>query len=155
METLALEAGAKVVRRPVIRDHPDGGMLKHPEPLPAITAAHLLEVTARDFLREQARFAREDGCGWAAIAGALGLAGDEDQGVTPGEAAFEEVTYADDAFAATVVFRWTCQCGGIIRDHGPDAGHPADAEEGHAEDCERFRAAIEAYEAEGDDGGLM
>jgi hypothetical protein len=50
--------------------------------------------------------------------------------------------------------RWRCsECVGLVLDHGPSGGHPADNEPGHREGCGRHASEVSTYVAglEGDD----
>jgi hypothetical protein len=150
--TLCRETGARSTLRPVIRSEPSGPQKYEPEPLAAITAARHLEHAARAAVRDHARTAREDGCTWTLIAEAMGYA---DRPSLAG------TSTADRAFLALAsdlghgpAFTWTCpSCLGVIVDYGPEAGHPADQERGHADSCGRFTETVRAYEASWGDGG--
>src|SRR5689334_3971222 len=98
IRSLAIEAGARMVERPELRGEPRGKTRPEPEPLAAITAASALAAAARGAIRDQARYAREDGLAWGQIGEALG------QGDDP-EAAFLRV--ASD-LGRGPAFAWTC-----------------------------------------------
>jgi hypothetical protein len=51
-------------------------------------------------------------------------------------------------------FAWVCPaCRDTVIDRGPQAGHPADREDGHADGCPRLATAIAAWSASWDDDG--
>lgn len=109
------------------------------DPLAALAATRDLELAARQAARVYAEAARAAGCTWAQAGAALGLAS---------PAVFELV--ASDLGRGPVV-AWKCACGRMVIDSGPDAGHPADAERGHAERCARLAADTAAWDAQWDD----
>lgn len=147
---LCRQAGAQFTARPVIRSEPKGPTAPEPEPLAAITAARHLEWAARRAVSDHARTAREDARTWAQIGKAMGCRPSL-RGPSEAECAFAAV--ASD-IGRTVAFSWTCPaCLGVITDYGPGAGHPADAEHGHADECGRFTETVRAYEASWGDGG--
>jgi hypothetical protein len=135
---LVRDEGAEMVARPLNRREPDGRTTQEPEPLAGIAAAVALERAVRQSCTESVRYAREDGLRWERIGAALGFAG---RGA------------ADDAYAYVCPgarhddwFSWICpSCRKLIRDRGPEAGHPADGEQGHAEGCARFAELVRAY----------
>jgi len=143
---LVQEAGAQMTARPVIRSEPDGPGTPEPEPLAGITAAVAAERAARQCCLESVRYAREDGLGWEQVGAALGFTG---QGA--GSRAY---AYACPGGSWGDWLSWTCPaCRAIVRDHGPEAGSPADAEQGHADGCARLAATIAARDARWEDEG--
>lgn len=141
VRSLAIEAGAQMVERPVLRGEPGGHTRPEPEPLAGITAASALAAAARGAIRDHARYAREDGLAWSQIGEALG------QGDDP-EAAFLRVA-ADLGRGPS--FAWTCPaCQATVIDRGPEYG-PLDAETGHADGCGRLAEAVRAWEGERDE----
>ena len=147
ISTLCREAGAPVTRRPVIRSEPDGPTMLEPEALAALAAAAALAASAVAAVKDHARTAREDGAPWSRIGEAMGYADEPQPGLT---------SVAEHAFAAVAadlgscrVFGWTCPaCLGVVTDYGPEAGHPQDAEHGHAETCARMTAMVRAWDNE-------
>jgi hypothetical protein len=150
---MASAAGAEVRERPIwpgktftVRDvAPEAG----------IRFAVMLAGAARQKVHGYLKQARQDGLTWQQIGQALRLERvAEDRGISPAEAAFDYATHAEHARPfEELSFAWTCpSCQGFVRDYGPNAGHPVDAERGHAgEDCPRLAATVAAYEAEWDD----
>lgn len=148
--TLAREAGAEMTERPVITGDPSWTQ-KEPEPLAAIRAAVALRSVVADVERQAAKHARQDGRTWAEIAGALGCEGDPGCGLTPGGQAFERM--ASD-LGSGPTFAWTCPgCGQLVIERGPECGHPADCEAGHADGCARLAETVRAYDAQWEDEG--
>jgi len=136
------EGGAMVTRE--LPGGVPGITITEPESLAAVRAAQRLAWAARDWVRRYVRNAREDGRGWAEIGEALGGTPDPDRGITVAAAAFYEV--ASD-IGGGPSFGWTCpSCRKTVIDYGPETGHPADAERGHAEGCGRFAATVAAWE---------
>jgi hypothetical protein len=130
--------GAPAVKRPVVRGAPRTGMLQHPEPLAGIRAATALRHAASRAVADCARYAREDGKTWAEIGAAMEPPHDE-------YSAFMAVA---SQMGRGPSFAWTCSCGPVVIDYGPEAGSPADQETGHAEGCTRLAATVAAREAE-------
>ena len=131
------DAGGEMTDRPVMRSRPDA-TTREPEPLAGIKAAVALERAARRACLEHIRSAREDGKSWAQIADALGLAADPGTGMTRAARAYEYAAPSPDWFT------WTCGCGQLVRDYGPELG-PDEGEKGHAEGCGRFASAVAAW----------
>jgi hypothetical protein len=144
------KSGGSTVTRPMFRDRPDlGPGVPDAEAIAGIRAARQVEHAARQLGLEYVRKAREDGHSWHEIGAALELGADAAQrGVSLAEAAYD---YAADEPSSTYDPRsvpWTCPaCLEVISDRGPDAGHPADAEPGHADSCTRLAATIAAWHA--------
>jgi hypothetical protein len=145
---LVRAAGGEFTDRPLLRSDPDGRKVPEPEPLAGITAAVAVEREARRLALESVRYAREDGLSWAQIAVALGF-GAKTWADDPAVRAYR---YAVPGHTAADWMTWTCpSCRKLIRDYGPEFS-PHEAEQGHAEGCERFAAAIRARDAQWEDG---
>ncbi len=147
-QRLALDAGAEPVTRPVFPG--SDATVRDVAALAGARAARDLELAARRAARDYIRAARQDGHHWHQIAQALGLppgAG------TTGEAAYDYAAGPPDPDAPwrPRSFTWTCpSCDQAIADHGPDAGTPADAENGHASSFEHLARRPAEYDAEWD-----
>ncbi len=150
-------SGGRVADRPVFRGRPDLDMTTtEAEPMAGLQAARHLEHAARSVARDCIRNAREDGRSWHEIGVALGLATEtEDRGISVAEAAYDYAAgepVISDYDPRSVP--WTCKaCLEVIGDRGPETGHPADAEPGHANGCTRLAAAIAAWHASRDEEG--
>jgi hypothetical protein len=120
------------------------------DPLAALRALTSLRGEAVRAEREAARRAREDGLPWSRVGEAMGFADRPRPGLTSvAERAFLAV--ASD-LGSGPSFAWTCpSCGGVIVDYGPETGHPADAEHGHAEGCKRLAETVRAWDASWED----
>lgn len=122
------------------------GLLTDPDPLLAIPAALSLQHAVAAEVRAYVKAARQHGYSWGRIGELMALETDPVTGRTAGEAAFLRV--ASD-FGSGPVFPWTCpSCREVVKDRGPEAGHPADAEPGHAPNCERLAEAEREYDAQ-------
>ncbi len=149
---LALQDGARVIRRPAFRGAQN--VIRDVEPIAGMRAAREIELGARYHTRTYIRDAREAGRTWHEIGRALGLVpgGEADQaGQTIAEAAY---TYgaghpdSETAWRYGRSFPWRCgSCEGLISDRGPFDG-PADAEPGHGGECARLAATLGAWDAE-------
>ena len=129
--------GAQVIRRPVIRGDSASGTKAEPEPLAGIRAATALRNAASRAVSDCARYAREDGKTWTEIGAAMEPAHDQ----------YSVFLSVASQLGRGPSFTWTCAaCGQVVIDHGPEAGHPSDAEEGHSGGCSRFAAEIEAWD---------
>lgn len=107
-------------------------------PLTRLQAAVWLRGAADNQLRSRIGEARAAGASWADIAGVLDLPDTDD----PAAAAWEQAV--GQGWGER--FHFTCgTCGAGIVDHGPYDPHPDDRETGHAETCERHRAALAAW----------
>lgn len=116
------------------------------EPLPAIRAAVFYRNVADGQAREEAKTARGDGASWAEIAAAAGIVDDPGQGRSAADLAYEWTSPRPSMRFDEMNVFWTCgTCGERVEDRGPDAGHPTDQEEGHAEGCARHVADIAAW----------
>jgi hypothetical protein len=140
------ESGGQVVHRSMFRDRPDLNLrVPGAEPMAGLRAATALKMATRELLLDYVRDAREDGYTWRDIGVGLGFSDDPDSGVSAAEAAYE---FAAGTTSAWRSFAWTCRhCHATIIDRGPEAGHPADCEDGHADDCARLASAIAAWAA--------
>jgi len=148
---LVKASGGEMTDRPLIRSEPHGRMIREPEPRAGIRAAMAFEREHHRRCLEYVRYAREDGLGWHAIGEIMGFADHPQPGMT--SAAEHAFRYAVPGHAAVDWFTWTCpSCGKLVRDYGPEQA-PQDAEQGHAEGCQRFAATIRAWDAQwGDEG---
>jgi len=116
-------------------------------PLAVLGALTSLRGAALQMERDAARLARQNRRSWDEIAQAMGLAPGPAR--HPAAEAFSRL--ASDLGDDRLSFGWPCrECGKVVLDYGPGAGHPADAERGHAEGCTRLAAAVRAYEGSGD-----
>ena len=107
----------------------------------AIKAAVMVRDAAAGRVRRYVDDARAEGTAWQAIGILLGF-GDQD-GVGADEQAFDLIATGDWGSRAT---SWRCgACNKVVTDRGPFNSHPVDNETGHAEDCTRFAAEIEAW----------
>ncbi len=151
---MARAVGAEVRERPI---WPGSASTIHDiEPAAGIWFVVLLRDTARRKIHGYIRQARQDGLTWQEVGQALRLGPEaEKRGVSVAEAAFESAAGAGHARPFdTLSFGWTCPaCQKTVTDYGPYNGHPDDCESGHAEGCQRFAAAVAAYEAQWADEG--
>ncbi len=145
------ESGSQVVDRSVLPDRPDLLLkITGTNAMAGLQAAVALKHAARKLSLDYVRYAREDGHSWRDIGIALGFSDDPEAGISAPEAAYD---YAAGTTPAWRSFVWVClQYRATIIDHGPEAGHPADCEQGHADDCTRLAAAVAAWTASWDDG---
>jgi hypothetical protein len=151
---LALDAGAQAITRPLYAGA--GTTTRDVEPAAGMQAARDLELAARRLALDYVRQAREAGCTWRDIGTALYLAPDRDQpGHTLADAAFDYAAGNPGSRHARTYGRsvaWTCTtCSKAISDHGLDNG-PAGDERGHAPDCARLAATIQAQNTEWEAG---
>lgn len=147
VERLVIRAGGQTVKRQVLRDDPGCDFeVEDPEPVAAIRAAASLRFAAGQELSRAARYAREDGRTWQEIGEALFPAEPVPDDDPKSVRAFRELGWAYSDYDSPA-FGWTCpDCRKRISDHGPGAGHPADAERGHAAGCGRLARAVDAYD---------
>lgn len=146
---MARAAGAQIHQRPA---WPGAAActISYVAPAAGMRYTQMLIGAARNAEHSYIRYAREQGLTWQQVGEALNLAAvAEERGASLGEAAFEHATDAGHARPFdTLTFYWTCpSCGQRVSDRGPYNGHPADCEHGHGDRCERFAAAVAAYEA--------
>jgi len=145
------DSGGQVVERPVFRDRSDLDLkVTGADPMAGLRAATGLKQASRKLSLDYVRYVREDGHSWHDIGVALGFSDDTELGISAAEAAYDYA--AGTAMSAWRSFAWVCQhCRATIIDHGPEAGHPADCEEGHADGCTRLAAAVAVWAALWDD----
>lgn len=111
--------------------------------LDEVTVARHVDLEAHAAFAYQVRTARGGGHSWDRIAehvpgfpAAFGQHG--------GERLFELL--AEPSSSGHPTMYWRCEdCKGLVVDHGPYGGHPADVEQGHADGCERFQNAVDRY----------
>lgn len=112
-----------------------------------ILAARKVSDCAQNMMIDWAKKARGEGTPWRELVAPLGI-DTEDEWIDPPVEAFRLVAGPPSMPHDPVYAHWTCaSCSEFIRDSGPAAGHPVDAETGHATGCERFAREIAAYEA--------
>jgi hypothetical protein len=147
---IARESGGRVVNRPAFPDRPDLNLkITGTTAMAGLQAAVALKHAARKLSLDYVRYAREDGHSWQDIGITLGFSDGSEAGISAAEAAY---TYAAGTSPAWHSFAWVCpQCRATIIDRGPEAGHPADCEEGHADGCLRLGAAVTVWTASWDD----
>jgi hypothetical protein len=133
----------------VFPDRPDLNLkITGTNAMAGVQAAVALKHAARKLSLDYVRHAREDGHSWQDIGVALGFSEDPEAGISAAEAAY---TYAAGTTPAWHSFVWVCpQCRATIIDRGPEAGHPVDCEEGHADGCSRLAAAVTVWTASWD-----
>jgi hypothetical protein len=143
--------GGRTTARQVFRDRPDLDMtVTEVEPLAGLRAATQLKHAAHRLTLDYARQAREDGRSWHEIGTGLGLGGPEPYCTSPAAAAYDYATRTGPP--GRPIFAWVCPaCRASVRDRGPEAGHPADCEEGHADGCPRLVAAAAQWTASWDE----
>jgi hypothetical protein len=148
------ESGGRIVARPVFRSQPDLDLtVADADAISGLEAATKLTSAVRRLILDYARHAREDGRSWREIGLAIGLGNVADAGGDVADAAYDDLA-GTPAFAQSA-FAWVCPaCRNTVIDRGPQAGHPADCEDGHADGCPRLAAAVDAWNAaRGDEGG--
>lgn len=150
---IAGDLGGQIEARPVFRDEPALGLgAADAEPLSGLAAAAQLKFALRRLTAEYARLAREEGRSWREIGVSLGLKQMADMGMDAADVAYEHLAGAPSPWRPAFV--WVCPtCRSTVLDHGPHAGHPADCEDGHADDCLRLAAAVTAWHAAWNDDG--
>jgi hypothetical protein len=105
-----------------------------------------LELAAKRLAAEYITHARADGHAWHEIGVGLGLGSADESGTSPAETAYEYA--AGKPLLGRRSLSWVCPaCNGTVIDRGPEAGHPADCEEGHRTDCRRLDAAVAKWHA--------
>jgi hypothetical protein len=131
----------------VFRDRPDLNLtVTDADSVTGLESAAQLTSAVRRLILDYTRQAREDGHSWQEIGMALGLRAVRDSGISVGDAAYDYA--AGTSGFGRPFFTWVCSaCRGTVIDRGPQAGHPADTEEGHADDCRRLAAEIAAWNA--------
>lgn len=123
---------------------------QEPAPLAGLRAALTVARTAERRAHAFAVQLRGDGtASWAQVADLLGVPYSEEY--SRPERAYELVRGPGDNGAPFYErnVHWNCGgplgCGRYITDRGPYEGHPADNEDGHADNCRRAAAEAEAY----------
>jgi hypothetical protein len=150
---MVLESGGTTVTRSIFRSRPEVDMtVRDASPVAGLRAARRLQLAAEGLTRGYIQQAREDGHTWHEIGTALGLPRSEaDQETSLPQAAYNHAmgdSQSDHSWSSQRAFTWTCtDCRNVISDHGPEAGHPEDAESGHASQCRRLAAAIAEWNA--------
>lgn len=137
------------------RSGPPGSIFTTDEPidyLAGVETALRVERIAAGIKKEYGNQARGHGKSWAQIAEVMGFKGDDDSGASAAEQAFLAVAPSPLRHFDMPATSRRCQsCRKMIRDRGPEAGnHPADVEQGHADDCPRHQRAIAAWRAQND-----
>lgn len=116
------------------------------DPLQAIEIAGYIERVAGGLVNRYAEAARGQGRTWRELAAVLDVDPESDD---PAYEAFRLVAGRPSQPYDEVYAYWRCgSCREYVRDLGPYGGHPEDTERGHAATCERFTAAVAAYESE-------
>jgi hypothetical protein len=141
------ETGGRTVKRSVFRRSAEHDMtIIDAEPMAGLRAATSLMHAALQLTTDYIRQAREDGHSWHEIGIALNLGDHADPSESVACAAYD---YAGDSRGnGWRSFAWSCPaCHQTVIDNGPEVGHPADAEAGHADDCPRLASAIAAWGA--------
>jgi hypothetical protein len=140
------ESGGQVVDRSVFPDRPDLLLkITGTNAMAGLQATVALKHAARKLSLDYVRYAREDGHSWQDIGIALGFSDNPEAGIFAAGAAYDHAAGTTPAWRS---FAWVClQCRATIIDRGPEAGHPADCEQGHTDDCPRLAAAAAAWTA--------
>jgi len=138
--------------RPMLGNRPELDLtITDAEPMAGLRAATALRFAMRRLAKDYMRLAREDGHDWQEIGTALGFERLAESRISVAGAAYDYAT-GNTAFGQRS-FAWIChQCRGTVIDRGPEAGSPADCEEGHADGCRRLATAIAAWDASWVDG---
>ena len=142
-----------MITRPTFRSQPEVDMtVRDAESMAGLQAARHLQLAAEGLTRGYIQQAREDGHSWYEIGTALGLVKNAAaQEASPSQAAYDHAAgdpCAEHSWSSRRSFTWICaDCRNVISDHGPEAGHPEDAESGHGGHCSRLAAAITAWDA--------
>jgi hypothetical protein len=131
-------------------EHGPGAVLNEPYPRPAnlvdgMLTARKVSDRAQMMLIDWARKARGEGTPWRELVDPLGI-DTSDEWIDGPKEAFRLVAGPPSMPYDPIYAHWTCaSCGEFIKDNGPDAGHPVDAEKGHADGCERHARDIAAW----------
>lgn len=153
---LARDSGAQFRTRPIFPG--SASTTSYAEPETGLAAARALELAAARKVRDYIRHAREEGIAWGRIGAVLNLSPDPESpaGYEAARASYDHAAgdaTGRPAWSYDRSFTWTCpSCESTIRDRGPDAGRPEDAEPGHANGCSRLAAQSAAYDAEWEAG---
>jgi hypothetical protein len=141
------ESGGLTVARPVFRDRPDLDLtIMDADAMTGLECAAKLTFAVRRLVLDYARQAREEVHSWQEIGVALGFSVGTDSEGSVADAAYD--CAAGTTGFGRASFAWVCSaCRSTVIDRGPQGGHPADTEEGHADDCQRLAAEIAAWNA--------
>lgn len=115
--------------------------------LDEVTVARHVDLEARAAFEYQVRAARGAGHSWDGIAEHVpGFPAA--YGPNAGEGLFEFLAQPASGAGHPTMY-WRCEdCKGLVVDHGPYGGHPADVEQGHADGCGRLQDAVDRYMVE-------
>ena len=116
-------------------------------PLAAVAIGRRLVIEATRTFNQYVARARAAGFTWEQIAERVpGYAGDH--GGEAAEVLFHQVAGQPRPGFAERYVSWRCgDCEGLVLDRGPYGGHPADAEPGHRDGCERLCRDVTVYVA--------
>ena len=119
----------------------DGG------PLAEVAIGRRLVIEATRTFNHYVARARSAGFTWQEIAERVpGYS--RDYGVEAAEVLFTQVAGSPRPGFAEHYVSWRCgDCEGLVLDRGPYGGHPADAEPGHRDGCQRAGREVTAYVA--------
>jgi hypothetical protein len=121
----------------------------YPKPANLIEGMQVLRVVAdrvQMTLIDWARKARAEGTPWRDLVDPLGIDTSEAWIDGPVEA-FRLVAGPPSMPHDPIIAHWICvSCGEFITDNGPAAGHPIEAEKGHAGDCARHARDIATWQ---------
>lgn len=129
-----------------------GAVIAEPYPKPAnlidaMLVTRMVSDRALTLRIDWAKKARGAGTPWRELVAPLGIDTSDEWTDGPKDA-FRLVAGPPSMAHDPIYAHWTCaSCGQLIRDSGPDAGHPVDAEENHADGCARFAREIAAWQA--------
>jgi hypothetical protein len=131
----------------VFRDRPDLDLtIMDADAMTGLECAAKLTSAVRRLVLDYTRQAREDGHSWQEIGVALGSKAVADSGASVADVAYDYAAGTTGFGRAS--FAWVCSaCRSTVIDRGPQVGHPADSEGGHADDCRRMAAEITAWNA--------
>lgn len=113
-----------------------------------VLVARRLRAEATKLMDTFVRKARGEGVDWAALAPALGVV--ESEYAALDELAYQAYQDLHGEHSSRHV-SWTCgACLQHVTDKGPYNRHPDDVEQGHADTCTRYLAALRAFQDERD-----
>lgn len=137
----------QMTTRPMFGNRPELDLtITDADPMVALRAATAFKFATRRLTMDYARQGRENGHDWQEIGTALGFDRLAESGISVADAAYDYAT-GNTALSGRS-FAWVCpECRGTVIDRGPEAGSPADCEEGHASGCRRLATAIAAWDA--------
>jgi hypothetical protein len=123
----------------------------YPAPVWGLRAAHTACQAAARVLEDYVRVARGEGIVWQVIGLALSLEDEASRAGRPlAEVAYDIVVGPPIRQFDDPAFFYTCgSCGQRVTDRGPFENDPAANERGHGAACERFGAAVAAFEGDG------